>query len=237
MRQNNTLSRWLQRINNRLAPGCLLCSAQTGDFNQLCDACYNDLPDYPHRCKICAISLPPRQTTCGQCQVNPPRFDHAYSPYRYQAPVRQLIHQLKYGHKLHVAGILGDLLADFLQNQLETTPDVLIPVPLHRKRIIERGFNQSNELARRIQSRLGIPINNQLVKRRIHTESQTGLNPKKRKANIAGAFQILTKSIPSRILIIDDVLTTGMTSNELAKCLKKQGAISVDIAAVARAER
>ena len=235
---NNTVSRLIQRVEKSIIEPCHLCGGRSNHSTMLCSACDDDLPSYQHRCEICAIPLPKLQySLCGQCLAHRPAFDRVYSPYLYQAPVTNLIHQLKYQHQLHSLRLLGKLMSDYLQDQMQTMPDILIPVPLHRKRLKERGFNQASELALRIKNAMGIPVDNHLITRKKHTEAQTGLKPRQRKSNLAGAFKINKKFIPQSILIVDDVMTTGATAAELAKCLKRGGAKSVEVITLARADR
>ncbi len=235
---NNTVSRLIQRIEKSIIEPCLLCGSHSGHSTMLCSACYDDLPSYQHRCEICAIPLPKLQhSLCGQCLAHRPAFDRVYSPYLYRTPINNLIHQLKYQHQLHSLRLLGKLMSDYLQDHMQTIPDILIPVPLHRKRLKERGFNQASELALRIKKATGIPLDNYLISRKKHTEAQTGLKPKQRKSNLAGVFKINRKIIPQNILIVDDVMTTGATVAEMAKCLKRGGAKSVEVVTLARADR
>jgi ComF family protein len=118
---------------------------------------------------------------------------------------------------------------------VDELPDCLLPVPLHSSRLRQRGFNQSIEIARVIAKRLQIPIVHDAVIRRRSTESQTGLTAKQRQKNIRGAFDVVGDLAGKHVLIIDDVVTTGSTVNELAKVLKRKGVKRVGVLSIARA--
>ena len=225
-----------ERLTEALFPHhCALCDDPT-DQRAVCPACDTDLPRYPHHCRQCAIPLPPGQERCGRCQARPPAYQRVHSPFLYQPPIDLLIKRLKFNHQLHHAALLGDLLAEHLQHGLSHTPDVIVPVPLHPKRIRERGFNQAQELARRLRRRLGIHIDNRLAIRRKHTDAQSAQKRRQRRANVASAFQVISNDLPEHILIIDDVMTTGATVNELARCFRRKGVKRIEIAVIARAE-
>ena len=237
MLPNNTFSQLIGRIEKHISEPCQLCDAKTVHPSLLCAGCYSDLPSYHARCTICAIPLNNQQSLCGQCLANRPAFDRVYSPFLYQAPISNLIHKLKYQHQFYNLRLLSKFMSDHLHDHMQTRPDALVPVPLHPKRLRQRGFNQASELAARISKETGIPMSNNIIRRLRYTEAQTGLKPRQRKSNLAGAFTVGNKFLPPKILIVDDVMTTGATASEMAKCLKRHGAISVEIITVARADR
>jgi ComF family protein len=228
---------WLNNIQDWLLPHtCTLCG-QAGQKNlSLCSDCHNDLIFIDNSCKQCAIPLPVTATggLCGQCLQQPPAFDHTISLFIYRPPVSQLIQALKFHDKLGHARLLGILLAMSLTKRLQTRPDCILPVPLSRKRLRERGFNQSLELARPVSRALDIPIASTLLRRVRHTSPQVQLKYQERHKNIRNAFQLLEHKVPEHIAIVDDVITTGSTCNEMANVLKKAGAKRVDIWSVAR---
>jgi len=175
---------------------------------------------------------------CGRCINKAPAFDYAYSLFRYEDDIIRLIHQLKFSEKISYAGSLGELLLLMICAKLpniKQLPDCLLPVPLHPARLRQRGFNQSIEIARIISRRLQIPIEYDAVIRQRKTTSQTGLNAQQRQKNIRGAFEVATEIKAKHILIIDDVMTTGATVNELARLLKKYNVSRVGVLSVARA--
>ena len=130
--------------------------------------------------------------------------------------------------------LFGDLLAKTAVRKLDK-PDCLLPVPLYKKRLKQRGFNQAIEISRSLEKAWDIPIDNNLVKRKCETQSQTGLDAKQRRRNMKGAFEVVGTVKYKHVAIIDDVVTTGSTVNELARILKISGVKKVSVYSVARA--
>lgn len=131
LRQN--LSRWL-------SAGCLLCGDAA--FGDLCRACFHDLPWNDHACARCALPLPPLATElCGACNRSPPRFDEAYAAFHYARPVDRLIQQFKFRGHLARGRMLSTALAEYLDMRRAACPDLLMPIPLHRRRLASRGFS------------------------------------------------------------------------------------------------
>jgi len=150
-------------------------------------------------------------------------------------PVDYLIKRLKFGHQLSHAKVLGTLLAQHLSQQEIGGVDAILPVPLHRARLRKRGFNQALELARELSRVLDIPIFKG-VKRVVNTTAQTLVKGEDRATNLSGAFAIKSGiELPRHVAIVDDVITTGSTGNELARALKQAGVANVSLWAVARA--
>ena len=175
---------------------------------------------------------------CGRCITKSPVFDYCYSMFRYEDKIINLVHQLKFGEKISYARTIGEMLLTMLQDELQTKqgkPECLIPVPLHKSRLRKRGFNQSIEIARILARKLEIPIEYDAVKRQRSTATQTGLNAKQRQKNIKGAFCVDGEINYKHVLIIDDVVTTGSTVNELAGVLKKNKVERVGVLSIARA--
>lgn len=229
------LSQWIY------PPRCLLCGhsgqKQDGIAVDLCGDCQSQLPFNQSACSSCALPLPEDTShgvICGRCQTRPPAFDTSLSLFRYEQPVVWLVQQLKFNDRLAHARLLGDMLAREIRGSDER-PQCIIPVPLHKKRLRERGFNQSVELAKPVALKTGLPLELSLVKRVRPTESQTGLDAKQRKKNIKGAFTIIKKNPYKHVAVIDDVVTTGSTINELARVLKRAGVRRVDVWSIARA--
>ncbi len=230
--------KWLNNVQNWLLPHtCALCGQPGQDKLSLCIDCHNDLIFIDNYCKQCAIPLPETATgeICGQCLRHPPAFDTTISLFAYQPPISRLLQALKFHDKLGHARLLGTLLATALSDRMAQRPDCILPVPLSRKRLRERGFNQSLELARPLSRRLDIPIMANLLKRVRHTAPQIQLKYQQRRSNIRNAFELGTDPLPAHIAIIDDVMTTGSTCNEMALVLKAAGVERVDIWTIARA--
>ena len=208
--------------------------------SDICANCIDEMPRNEYGCPRCAVPLAREYSSgvlCGRCIRQPPAFDYSYSLFRYEGTIVSLIHQLKFSQKIGHARSLGALLAEGSTEYAESNgiPDALLPVPLHSRRLRRRGFNQSAELARLLASRWSCPVLFDEIERGRKTESQTGLNAKQREKNIRGAFTQVSEITHDHVLIIDDVVTTGSTVNELARLLKKAGVKRVGVLSVARA--
>lgn len=155
-------------------------------------------------------------------------FDFARSAFLFNPALREIIHHLKYSDRVSLAKPLGDLLAECLRRE-PFTGDLVIPVPLHRSRERQRGFNQAELIA----ARLGRPMSTRLVRRRKNTPSQTGLTRNQRIRNLAAAFEVRGE-VKGSVIVVDDVYTTGSTVSELARTLKRAGAERVEVLTVAR---
>lgn len=203
---------------------CALCAAPASSAN-LCAGCRSDLPYLvAERCPTCAEPTL-GSTICGACLARPPHFDHVLAPLTYAYPVDRLIQSLKYAGHLPVAPTLADLMLP--QIRAEALPDVIVPMPLSTERLRERGFNQSLEIARLIGAHLGMPIHADTCIRVRHAEAQSALPFKRRADNIKGAFVCMSDLCGQRVAVVDDVLTTGSTLNEIARVLKHRGAARV----------
>jgi ComF family protein len=177
---------------------------------------------------------------CGLCRHGLNSFDAAYSFGTYEGELRGLIHLFKYGKVQTLAGPLGRLLASALPRDQRF--DLIAPMPLHWFRRWRRGFNQSELLAREIARRTGVPVRN-VIRRVRHTPAQVGLTNAKRRDNVVRAFRVKRRrwAGPSvegrRVLLVDDVMTTGATANACADALKKAGATHVTLLTLARVDR
>lgn len=182
----------------------------------------------------CARPLNTEIPLCGECLSRPPAFDTSYAPYIYQGAMRYMILGLKSGAEYKNARSLGLLFAKSVQKA--PRPDCILPVPLHQARYRQRGFNQVIEIARTVSNELQIPIDLTTCVRHRDTPHQTNLSAKQRRKNIKNAFAVLKPIQTQHIAIIDDVMTTGSTVQELARVLKKAGAARVDVWVCARAK-
>ncbi len=176
------------------------------------------------------------QGRCGLCRRGVRGFDAAYSFGFYEAELRQLIHLFKYGRVRTLAAPLGKLLARALPR--EQAFDIIIPMPLHWRKRWQRGFNQSELLAREIGRRTNTPVENALRRVR-NTAAQAGLTSAKRRLNVSGAFRAKKRAAIDgrRVLLIDDVMTTGATAASCARALQRAGARQVTLLTLARADR
>lgn len=189
-------------------------------------------------CKQCAIPLGSSHETllCGQCLQHPPAVDYTLSLFHYDAPIDYLITQLKFQQQLPYAAILGFLLEKFvLKMAAVDSPDALLPVPLHSNRLVKRGFNQSLEISRPVANTMNLPILLNTVQRQKDTLMQIDLSAKERRENVKNCFKLENVPKYQHIVIIDDVVTTGSTINELAKLLKAAGVEKVGVWSIARA--
>ncbi len=229
------LYNWLDNVQQWLyPPRCTLCGDPGSGMLDLCGPCLNDLSHNLSPCRQCGLPLEGSGAQlCGRCLKKAPPFDRAVIPLLYQPPLDRLILALKFHQGLAHARLLGQLLADAVE-QSDSRPQLIIPVPLHPKRLRERGYNQALEIARPTARRLNIPLSLNHVRRTRHTETQTRLKYKERHKNMRGVFEV-AHNVPTHVAIVDDVVTSGSTVTTLAKALKKSGAERVDIWAVARA--
>jgi len=216
-------------------PTCVLCDARGHDDLDLCAACADELPRLGLACARCALPVTsPDVTVCGACQKKPPAFDAATALFQYQPPVNHLILQLKFHGRLSHARLLGQLLARHLSASSGVPPECIVPVPLHSRRIRERGFNQALELARHVARRLHVPVDLKCARRIRHTDPQMELPAKARRGNIRGAFKIAAGFKARHVAILDDVVTTGATVDELARSLRRAGVERIEVWSIAR---
>lgn len=210
---------------------CLLCQQSTGEA-YFCAACLTRLPRAGPACRRCAGPAQPGRPG-GCCQAPPPPWRHAWMPWRYAWPLDRLVVGVKFARRLAWARALGELLAAELPADCA---DVVVPVPLHPWRLAGRGFNQAQEIAAPIARHLGLSLRPELVRRVRATRPQSSLSAAERRDNPAGAFSVRAGVLSGRrVLLVDDVVTTGATAAALATAVVDAGAAEVAVAAVARA--
>jgi len=207
---------------------CLLCGEESGP-ELLCAACAAELPALAEHCPQCAIPSP-FGTVCGSCLNQPPHFDGTLALWRYEFPCDRLVQALKYRARLALAGFFARSLASRPMPEV----DLVVPMPLHPKRLAERGFNQALEIARGLERHLGRPIEPRGVLRLKDTLPQTQLPYEERAKNVRGAFLCKLDLSGASVAVVDDVMTTGATLNELARALKRAGATRVENFVIAR---
>ena len=215
---------------------CVLCGSKAAG---LCRRCVTALPANGHRCACCAVPLPAAADPlrlCPTCQRARPSYDQAIAPLLYRPPVDHLITELKFHQRLALLDSLVLRLVDEVlatRTDTQALPDVLVPVPMHAQRLRERGFNHASELAREIGQRLEIPVDHRLVQRVRPTRPQMKLSRRARRTNLGRAFT--SRAITNRcVAVVDDVMTTGATAEEVARVLRAQGARTVECWSVAR---
>lgn len=209
---------------------CILCGAVAED--DFCPPCFDSLPRLSSpQCPVCALPGT-GPDVCGACLAHPPAFERSRAAMSYTFPMDALLHSFKYGSNLAIASVLADLLAASVETA--ELPDYIVPMPLHPARLHERGFNQALEIARGVSRHLRVPLLPDVCRRIRDTPSQTGLPWKERGKNILNAFSCETNLAGKHVALLDDVMTTGATLNELAKVLRKGGVASVSAWVVAR---
>jgi len=249
----------LDAIGSTLLPApCTLCGSPLPQLSPvpICDACWAEIPvDYGAVCIRCGDSLdqPPNEgiissQICRACRLAPPSFTRAVSFGTYDGSLRAAIHALKYDRIHPAAARLGSMLAAAIAQLAPYAPSdlLVIPVPLHRTKQSQRGFNQARALAksaidalRKSHPAWHLTLAPTTLMRLRSTESQAGLTPRQRRNNVRGAFKVSDASAVDgkHILLIDDILTTGATARAAAQALIKAGAASVYVATLARARR
>lgn len=211
---------------------CVLCAAgNTG--HGICAPCLADLSRLPAEiCPRCAHASPFGQL-CGHCLRHPPAFDQLHAALLYSYPLDAVIQAFKYGKRLELAASLSFLLAE-LAPAATVQPDLVLPVPLASTRLLERGFNQSHELARAFAGRINAPLDHTLCERIRNTPPQARLNRRQRQENVRHSFSVNHRLDGLCVAIVDDVATSGATLEALALALKKQGAKRVEAWVLAR---
>ncbi len=207
----------------------------------LCEACLDEMPwlTSPY-CPTCAKPIPSPEGPihkCGDCLSRPPPFDSARSVLVYQEELFAVIHRMKYGPKPWMARFFGFLMGQVLAEDLKALDlDGIIPIPLHIKRLRQRGFNQAQLIAQGVGRRLGVQVMEGLLTRARWTEPQVGLSRGLRESNVRGAFRAPEPSAirGKRWLLVDDVYTTGSTLREAAKVLRRASASEVHVLTLAR---
>lgn len=220
---------------------CLLClGSAAGIAECICNPCLDELPWLGSACRQCALPLSAESMLCGQCQQSPPAFSQIVAPFRYAFPLDSLIPAFKYQHKLTYGRLMARLLQQAIvhhyQEQQQRLPDLVIPLPLHRARQAQRGYNQALELARPIARQLAVPLDRRNLLRQRATAAQQGLDAQQRRLNLQDAFlcRAPERLQGQHVALVDDVVTTGTTVNEASRTLLAAGAASVTIWCIAR---
>lgn len=211
-----------------------------GKVPYICDECWNsiELIEKPF-CEICGKPLTEAEVVCKRCKENPPIFSKARAIVRYNEPIRQAIHLLKYEKKRVMLKHLSVLIKERLPNLLVIgNYDYLLPVPLHKKRLRKRGFNQAELIGKIIEHSFGVQMDSDNLARIKNTLPQSSLKTSEEKhQNVHEAFilQNPEKIKGKKILIVDDILTTGATVSEIARLLLDAEAEEVDVFTIAHA--
>lgn len=226
-------------------PRCHICSRflekADHEIPHFCRGCLKHFAEIrPPFCSICGVpfqSITEENHRCESCLRKRPYYQSLAAPYLYEGEIMEAIHQLKYHGKAYLADSLGKLLASFAMDRFKKTENFLImPVPLHPKKLRERGFNQSLLLSKIVNHTLNMELDFLSLRRVRYTRPQAGLNREERRKNVRRAFHVLpSKGLKGRtVILVDDVATTGNTLNECGKVLKKAGCDKVFCLVLAR---
>src|SRR6266516_7104472 len=223
-------------------PACAICRASVSTGEYLCDQCETKVTrivaPFCQKCSEPFEGAITGEFTCANCAHRTIHFDAAVAAYRSRGIVRQIIHDFKYGRQIHLRHLVTRWLTAALEDPRLRGGrfDVIIPVPLHPARTRERGFNQASLLAELLSAQISIQ-SKPLLERIRYTTTQTALDRSERMENLHNAFRLRKNADVRglRVLLIDDVLTTGSTLSECARVLKRAGALSVHAATAARA--
>lgn len=222
-------------------PVCLSCDAPVATANTLCASCFRQLR--PITAPLCPVLGLPFEVSLGldalsaEAIADPPPFDRARAAVVYNDIARALVSKLKYGDRPELARFCARLMVQ-AGHELFSSDAVLVPVPLHRTRQFARRYNQSTELARALGKLTALPVDPQLVSRKKATKQQVGLSGEARRRNVAGAFQasrdIASRLKGRRVIVVDDVVTTGSTVKVVTRALQTAGVAHVDVLSFAR---
>ena len=229
--------RWVDRAMDELFPWrCVVCTLSCSKPG-ICKVCKAGMPWNTKACSRCGLPLPDaRDTCCGACLSNPPAYRSVASPLLFEFPVNRLIHRFKFNRHMASGSVLAWLAHDRLLAASREQPDVLVPVPMHRWRILKRGLNPSFVLATQIGRYLDIPVATHELQRRRHTATQTGLDAAHRRKNLRGAFRWTGQHLDGKhIVLVDDVMTTGSTIAECSREILSNSSSRISAWTIARA--
>ncbi len=225
----------LKRVLDWILPiSCVVCQQVDGHY--FCNNCLSYLPWLTNACRLCACEMELLTTPiCGECLIDPPAHDKIIVLFKYEFPIPSLITQFKFRKQLYLGTAFGTVLSEKVKECYEgdSYPECIIPVPLHPIRLRQRGYNQALEIARSLKkNRLKIDFTR--VSRVIATRPQTLIHYDDRRKNVVNSFLIAKDFNYQHVAVLDDVITTGSTINELTKTLKKNGVKRVDVICVAK---
>ncbi|MCD9028754.1 ComF family protein [Luteimonas sp. BDR2-5] len=222
--------RWLRML---APPRCLICRECAANGIDLCPACARTLPWSGNACRRCALPLAGADPVCGACLRRPPPLAEVRAAFVYGFPLDRLLPRFKFHRDLAAGALLADCLARTVAPL--PRPDALVPVPLHRARLRQRGYDQALELARPLACRLAMPLRDDLLRRVRDTAPQSRLDAKARRRNVRRAFEAAaTAPLPTHVALLDDVMTTGATLHAAAIALHRAGVARVDAWVCAR---
>ena len=213
---------------------CLLCGDYAEDNALFCDECGKYALHLSRVCPVCGSFLPLENFPCHFCATySASEIDRFFSPYIYAGAIAKAITEMKYPGNRRAAAVLARHLAFFLPDAYKNASLIIYP-PMSRIDRYKRGFNQAALLAETISQMYGIPLGVGVIKKRKKTEKQASLHGKERVKNLSGAFELSKPTELDRVIVVDDVITTASTVNEIGRVLKKAGATEVYALSIAR---
>lgn len=215
------------------AARCLACGEAAPPRQDLCGACHRELPWLRVACPRCAQPLPQAAQACGACLKRPPPLALARAACLYGPPLDRWLPRFKFHQDLAAGRLLAELMAEALGDA--PRPELLVPVPLHRARLRQRGYDQALELARPLSRSLSLRMDADLLQRTRATRAQSTLDAAARRRNLRRAFAVASDGpLPAHVALVDDVMTTGATLHAAARALRRAGVARVDAWVCAR---
>lgn len=211
---------------------CPVCKKSSSPPHEpFCSVCWNSIVPYnSSRCDICGLPLPEDTGICGECLRKKPYFNKVIFFGLYHGILKEAIHYFKYNGRRGLSRPMGEF---FLRMDIPRA-DMIVPVPLHHKRLKQRGFNHASILAKRLSEIKCVPLNLNLLMKMRETPAQVSLKREDRLKNLRNAFVVTEKLSGEKVILIDDVLTTGATASECSKVLLNAGALEVKVVVLAR---
>lgn len=223
----------LHKFSQLLHPAlCLSCGIPVNAKAFICSDCLEAMEIVHNPCSLCGLPNSEPDSICPSCLHNPPVWNALTSPLIYRGYSRKCIHDLKFNEQMYIANVLvKHFHSRFESHKIE----VLLPVPLHVTRLLERGYNQADEIANALSLQLNIPVDRKSLTRIKETEAQAGLSLNKRKNNIIRAFHFDNSRRYQCVAVIDDIITSGSTMSEICKNLRNAGVKHIEVWSLTRA--
>lgn len=221
---------------------CIACGQplDPGNLYSMCEDCLNEMVwGNRNLCRLCGKPLEDwyPDDLCGECKNHTRSFDRGVSCFQYQGSAREMIHDFKYHGKSYLSRIFSEIMYDKIRATGYNDVDLILPVPMYRKKEARRGYNQAALLAMFTGKRLNVEYRDDLLLRVRPTEPMNQLDPRQRHRNLDGAFAVTRagyRVLPGkRVLLVDDIYTTGTTTEYCSRLLKQEGAVSVTILSLA----
>lgn len=221
------------KISQLLNPAlCQVCGISIHSSDYICPDCVNSMHHVHNPCELCGLPNPVADHICPSCLHHPPPWQSMTAPIAYQGEARKLIKSFKFDEQIHIAQILAKYFHHCFNSE---NVEVLLPVPLHVSRLLDRGFNQAEEIAKALSLYMPVPIDRISLTRVKETESQSGLSLNQRRSNIIKAFHFDNARQYKSVAIVDDIITSGSTMTEICKNLRKSGVRNIEVWSLARA--